>query len=96
MSRHFPGAWLHVLATLLSEGQATAQEIADDGHAYTLRTVSSTLSHMLPAGFVQHCGRKTWGLTKDGIQAALTAEQEAAALLSKIAEAELRQAGAKP
>jgi hypothetical protein len=33
---------------------------------------------MLPAGLVQHCGRKTWGLTKAGIEAALQAEKEAA------------------
>ena len=83
ITRKLPGAWLHVLASLLEHGQATAQEIAaDDGGNYTWRTVGSTLSAMLPAGFVQHSGKKTWALTKTGIETALQAEKEAAEQLA--------------
>jgi hypothetical protein len=75
VQRNLPGAWLHVLAQLMEHGQASTQEMADAGRVYTLRTVGNSLSSMLP---VQHCGRKTWGLTKAGIEAALQAEKEAA------------------
>ena len=84
ITRRLPGAWLHVLASLLEHGQATTQEIADDGGDYTWRTVGSTLSAMLPAGFVQHSGKKTWALTKTGIETALQAEKEAAEQLANM------------
>ena len=74
----YAGAWLATMAVLLEEGQATAHRITQLAGGYSQGSISSALCHMLPVGFVQHCGAAKWGLTRAGIDAALAAEKEAA------------------
>lgn len=72
-----PRAWQAVLKVLLEEGQATANEIAAQSEGYAAASISGALTNMLPSGFVQHCGKRRWGLTKFGIEVALSHEAEA-------------------
>lgn len=89
----YAGAWLATMAVLLEEGQATAHRITALAGGYSKGSISSALCHMLPTGFVQHCGASQWGLTKAGIEAALQAEREAIEEYAEHIGAMNRQAG---